>query len=91
MFHQVVDTALTPPEKKLSFVCIWFSFAFALFLLNREHKRKTFDLIPRYGRSIGIVVCCHSKVLSSLIAIFTFSNVDIGDNLNLNLNLNLKP
>lgn len=44
---QVVDTALTPPEKKLSFVCIWFSFAFALFLLNREHKRKTFDLIPR--------------------------------------------
>ena len=49
MSVQVVDTALTPPEKKLSFVCIWFSFAFALFLLNREHKRKTFDLIPRFG------------------------------------------
>ena len=49
MSAQVVDTALTPPEKKLSFVCIWFSFAFALFLLNREHKRKTFDLIPRFG------------------------------------------
>ena len=32
---EVVDTALSPPEKKLSFVCIWFSFAFALFLLNR--------------------------------------------------------
>ena len=32
---EVVDAALSPPEKKLSFVCIWFSFAFALFLLNR--------------------------------------------------------
>ena len=79
MFHQVVDTALTPPEKKLSFVCIWFSFAFALFLLNREHKRKTFDLIPRYGISVVVVV------LRSLIAIFTFSSVDICENINLKL------
>ena len=30
-----VDAALTSEEKKLGFVCIWFSFAFALFLLNR--------------------------------------------------------
>jgi hypothetical protein len=46
---EVVDAALTPPEKKLGFVCVWFSFAFALFLLNREHKRKTFDSIQRFG------------------------------------------
>ena len=58
----MVDTALSPPEKKLGFVCIWFSFAFALFLLNRcllplspappaprEHKRRTFDAIPNFG------------------------------------------
>ena len=32
---EVVDIALSPPQKKLGFVCIWFSFAFALFLLNR--------------------------------------------------------
>lgn len=32
---EVIDDLLTPPVKKLGFVCIWFSFAFALFLLNR--------------------------------------------------------
>jgi hypothetical protein len=31
----VLDSLLDPPTKKLGFVCIWFSFAFALFLLNR--------------------------------------------------------
>jgi len=46
---EVVDPALSPPQKKLGFVCIWFSFAFALFLLNREHKRKTFDQIVNFG------------------------------------------
>merc|ERR1719483_1679277 len=46
---EVVDVALSPPQKKLGFVCIWFSFAFALFLLNREHKRKTFDEIQNFG------------------------------------------
>ena len=30
-----LDALLDPPTKKLGFVCIWFSFAFALFLLNR--------------------------------------------------------
>ena len=30
-----MDPALSAEEKKLSFVSIWFSFAFALFLLNR--------------------------------------------------------
>ena len=46
---EVIDDLLTPPIKKLSFVSIWFSFAFALFLLNRQHKRKTFDSIPSFG------------------------------------------
>jgi hypothetical protein len=31
----VIDDLLTPAIKKLGFVSIWFSFAFALFLLNR--------------------------------------------------------
>ena len=31
----VLDSLLDAPTKKLAFVCIWFSFAFALFLLNR--------------------------------------------------------
>jgi len=46
---EVVDDLLSPVQKKLGFVCIFFSFAFALFLLNREHKRKTFDQIPNFG------------------------------------------
>lgn len=33
----VLDSLLDPPTKKLGFVCIWFSFAFALFLLNRYY------------------------------------------------------
>jgi hypothetical protein len=31
----VIDDLLTNNVKKLGFVSIWFSFAFALFLLNR--------------------------------------------------------
>merc|ERR1712038_250794 len=46
---EVLDTLLDPPTKKLGFVCIWFTFAFALFLLNRQHKRRTFDQIPNFG------------------------------------------
>jgi len=77
---EVVDTALTPPEKKLSFVCIWFSFAFALFLLNREHKRKTFDLIPRFGAwqaavllAVGFLGGIFSSVAGSGVDICSFS------------------
>ena len=36
---EVIDDLLTPPQKKLGFVCIWFSFAFALFLLNRSFTK----------------------------------------------------
>jgi hypothetical protein len=45
----VIDEVLPPVVKKLSFVSIWFSFAFALYLLNREYKRKTFDTIQHFG------------------------------------------
>jgi len=33
---EVIDSLLTAPAKKLGFVCIWFSFAFSLYLLNRD-------------------------------------------------------
>ncbi len=46
---EVIDEVLPPVVKKLSFVSVWFSFAFALFLLNREYKRKTFDSIQNFG------------------------------------------
>jgi len=50
---EVVDKALSPPEKKLGFVCIWFSFAFALFLLNREHKEDV-----RHDPKLRVVADC---------------------------------
>ncbi|XP_059097364.1 uncharacterized protein LOC131891741 isoform X2 [Tigriopus californicus] len=46
---EMLDDLLSPPIKKLGFVCVWFSFAFSLYLLNRQHKRKTFDAIPDFG------------------------------------------
>lgn len=77
---EVVDAALSPPQKKLSFVCIWFSFAFALFLLNREHKRTTFDQIPRFGvwqaavlLAIGFLGGIFSAVAGSGVDICSFS------------------
>lgn len=45
---QFIDPNLTPPQKKMGFVTVWFSFAFALFLLNRHHKRRTFKVIPDF-------------------------------------------
>ena len=46
---EFIDPKLTPPQKKMGFVSIWFAFAFALFLLNRYHKRKTFRIIPEFN------------------------------------------
>jgi len=77
---EVVDVALSPPQKKLGFVCIWFSFAFALFLLNREHKRKTFDQIPKFGvwqavalLAVGFLGGIFSAVAGSGVDICSFS------------------
>uniref|UniRef100_A0A914RRE4 Membrane transporter protein n=1 Tax=Parascaris equorum TaxID=6256 RepID=A0A914RRE4_PAREQ len=44
----VVDSLLSPAEKKMAFVSIFFSFALALYLLNSEKKRVTFDSIQNF-------------------------------------------
>ena len=46
---EFLDPLLTPPQKKMSFVSVFFAFAFALFLLNRYHKRKTYNQIPEFN------------------------------------------
>ncbi|XP_028411802.1 uncharacterized protein LOC114534541 [Dendronephthya gigantea] len=46
---EFIDPNLTPPQKKMGFVSVWFAFAFSLFLLNRYHKRKTFRIIPEFN------------------------------------------
>lgn len=45
---ELIDPNLTPAQKKMGFVSIWFSFAFALFLLNVYRKRMTFKIIPEF-------------------------------------------
>ena len=41
-----VSPYLSPPHAKISFVSIWFAFAFALWLLNRKSDREVFQQIP---------------------------------------------
>ncbi|KAG7154388.1 putative Sulfite exporter TauE/SafE-containing protein 1 [Homarus americanus] len=43
---EVVDPVLTPSMKKMGFVSIFFAFAFTLFLINWNPKRKTYNNIP---------------------------------------------
>ncbi|XP_046839160.1 uncharacterized protein LOC124433436 [Xenia sp. Carnegie-2017] len=54
---EFIDPKLTPPQKKMGFVSVWFAFAFALFLLNRYHKRKTFKIIPDFNAwKLGVLL-----------------------------------
>ena len=64
---EVFDELLDPPTKKLGFVSIWFSFAFALFLLNRQHKRKTFDTIQNCGWWETLLLILTGKLLLRLL------------------------
>ena len=64
---EVFDELLDPPTKKLGFVSIWFSFAFALFLLNRQHKRKTFDTIQNCGWWETLLLILTGKLLLRII------------------------
>jgi hypothetical protein len=45
---ELIDPLLTPPQKKMAFVSVFFSFAMALFLLNSEKKRVTFNRIENF-------------------------------------------
>jgi len=73
---EVVDSALTPPQKKLGFVCIWFSFAFSLFLLNRQHKRKTYDNIQNMN-GWKVLVLLITGFLGGIFSSIAGSGVDI--------------
>jgi len=77
---EVVDKALSPAQKKMAFVCIWFSFAFALFLLNRQYKRKTYDNVQNCNwwrvlvlLATGFIGGIFSSVAGSGVDICTFS------------------
>lgn len=56
---EFVDPYVSAKVKKMIFVCVWFAFAFALFLLNRYHKRKTYRTIPDVKPwKIIVLLCC---------------------------------
>ena len=56
--RQVVDPALSAEEKKLAFVSIWFSFAFALYLLNRWRIMMHNEY---YNDSLSYILPCPEK------------------------------
>lgn len=72
----VIDPVLTPPYKKMGFVCIWFTFAFALFLLNRYHKRRTYKIIPDFKLWKGIVLFL-TGIVGGIFSSFAGSGLDI--------------
>lgn len=73
---EVVDPLLTPPFKKMGFVCIWFTFAFALFLLNRYRGRKTYQRIPEFKMWKAIVLLL-TGFMGGIFSAFSGSGLDI--------------
>ena len=62
--------------KKMAFVSIWFSFAFALFLLNMYHKRKTYKSVPNFGFGKGIILVI-TGFIGGIFTAFAGSGLDI--------------
>uniref|UniRef100_A0A914Q6W7 Uncharacterized protein n=1 Tax=Panagrolaimus davidi TaxID=227884 RepID=A0A914Q6W7_9BILA len=71
-----VDNILDSHQKKMLFVSIWSSFAIALFMLNREKKRKTFLEIQNFNWIKALVLFC-TGLVGGLCSAFAGSGVDI--------------
>ncbi|KAK3754323.1 hypothetical protein QZH41_017835 [Actinostola sp. cb2023] len=73
---ELIDPLLTPPFKKMGFVCIWFTFAFALFLLNRYRLRTTYRRIPDFKPWKALVLLATGFV-GGIFSAFSGSGLDI--------------
>ena len=73
---EFIDPNLTPPQKKIGFVSVWFSFAFALFLLNLYHKRKTYKIIPDFNQW-KLIVLLLTGFMGGIFSAIAGSGVDI--------------
>ena len=73
---EVIDPLLSPSYKKMIFVSIWFSFAFALFLVNRYHDRRVYARIPDFRPWKGVVLML-TGVLGGIFTSFSGSGLDI--------------
>ncbi|CAG9534920.1 unnamed protein product [Cercopithifilaria johnstoni] len=59
---EIVDPLMAPAEKKMTFVSVFFSFAIALFILNSEKKRKTFNKIYQFTLSKAFILIINGFV-----------------------------
>ena len=73
---EFIDPNLSPPQKKIGFVSVWFSFTFALFLLNVYHKRKTYKFIPNITQW-KLVVLFFTGLIGGIFSAISGSGVDI--------------
>uniref|UniRef100_A0A914UZV2 Uncharacterized protein n=1 Tax=Plectus sambesii TaxID=2011161 RepID=A0A914UZV2_9BILA len=74
-FH-MVDPYLSNDEKKIGFVSIWFSFAIALYILNRQHKRTTYDKVQHFNWWKALVLLA-AGFLGGNFTAFAGSGLDI--------------
>uniref|UniRef100_A0A0M3I7H6 Membrane transporter protein n=1 Tax=Ascaris lumbricoides TaxID=6252 RepID=A0A0M3I7H6_ASCLU len=77
---EIIDPLMTPAQKKMAFVSVFLSFALALFLLNIEKKRITFDRIQKFNiAKAGILIAngfiggIFTGVAGSGIDVYSFS------------------
>lgn len=77
-----VAPRLKPAYSKMYFVTIWFTFAFSLYWLNRNHGRRVFDEIPDFWeKKCGIVwkplVLLSFGFLGGIFSAMSGSGIDI--------------
>ncbi|VDN53802.1 unnamed protein product [Dracunculus medinensis] len=73
---EVIDQRITPPQKKMAFVSIFFSFALALFILNSEKKRIIFDRIQNFS-PLKATVLVVNGFFGGILTAVTGSGIDI--------------
>ena len=71
-----LDVWLSGSQKKMGFVTIWFSFAFALFLLNRYSDRKTYYKIHHFNAWKAAVLLL-AGIIGGLFTSFAGGGLDI--------------
>ncbi|KIH62131.1 hypothetical protein ANCDUO_07590 [Ancylostoma duodenale] len=72
----LLDAYLSAAQKKMLFVSIWSSFAIALFILNSQHNRRTYDVIPQFNFWKAAVLVL-TGLVGGVFTAFAGSGVDI--------------
>lgn len=67
---------MDPPMKKIFFVCVWFAFAAALYILNRDYGRRSFLEVPAFKPWKGAVLVA-AGVAGGIFSAISGSGIDI--------------